>query len=129
MTNSVQLDQRFTALMSESTGSVPRPIPPHAPLASGGWYHGASLEEVLGPGRFPVEVPGDKSVGLALALTLVFGPFGLCYLSLPGGLICVALTSILVFLFGAAPLLIVWPLAMLMAGIIASAVHLQHQRR
>ncbi|MFL6144608.1 MAG: hypothetical protein ACJ72N_22435 [Labedaea sp.] len=129
MTNSVQEHQRQSELMAESSGSVPYAIPPHAPLVSGGWYRGMSMVEVLGPGRYPVDVPGDKSVGLALALTLIFGPAGVCYVSVAGGLICLALTVVAVFLIGPAPLLVAWPLAMVCAGVIAGGMHAARQRQ
>ena len=109
-------------MMAESSGSTPRPIPPHPPLVSGGWYHGMSVEEVLGPGRYPLEEPADRSVGVALALTLLFGPVGLFYVSLVGGLVCSALTIVALILYGPAPLLIAWPISMVCAGIIAGAM-------
>lgn len=123
MANTESDRQRFKRLMAESSGSTPRPIPPHPPLVSGGWYHGMSLEEVLGPGRYPVAEPVDRSVGAALALTLLFGPLGLCYVSIAGGLACTALTVVAVLLYGAAPLLIAWPISMVCAGLIATAMH------
>lgn len=115
-------------MMAESSGSTPRPIPPHPPLVSGGWYHGMSVEEVLGPGRYPLQEPVDRSVGVALALTLLFGPVGLFYVSLVGGLVCSALTIVAVFLYGPAPLLIAWPISMVCAGIIAGAMQREFRR-
>ncbi|HET9137967.1 hypothetical protein [Actinophytocola sp.] len=115
--------------MAESSGSVPPASPPHPPLLSGGWYHGMSPDEVLGPGRYPLHVPGDKSVRKALLLTLGFGPAGLCYVSRSGGLICSALTMLAVIMFGFPPLLIAWPLSMVCAAIMASGMHAEYQGR
>jgi hypothetical protein len=120
--------QRFRRLMAESSGSTPRPIPPHPPLVSGGWYHGMSVEEVLGPGRVPLEEPVDRSVGAALALTMMFGPVGLFYVSMVGGLACTALTIVAVLLYGPAPLLIAWPISMVCSGIIAGAMRKEYRQ-
>jgi hypothetical protein len=87
------------------------------------------MEEVLGPGRYPLESAEEKSVGTALALALIFGPAGVCYVSLAGGLICMALAAVAVFLFGLAPLLVAWPLAVLAAGIIAGGMRFEPQRQ
>jgi hypothetical protein len=119
--------QRAKRFMEESTGMTPAPIPPHPPLVSGGWYQGLSPEEVLGPGRYPVEPPGDKSVVTALLLTLLFGPAGLCYVTVMGGLICSVLTATAVALLGFEPLLIAWPLTMVCASILAAGMHAEHQ--
>lgn len=121
--------QRIRHLMDETSGSIPRAIPPHPPLVSGGWYHGMSVEEVLGPGRHPLDPLTDKSVGTALALTLMFGPLGLCYVSLTGGLICTVLTVLAAVLIGLPVLLIAWPLAMVCSGIIASAMHREFEQQ
>jgi hypothetical protein len=121
--SSVTDRQRIRHLMDETSGSIPRAIPPHPPLLSGGWYQGVSMEEVLGPGRYPLHVPADKSVGTALAVTLMFGPAGLCYVSVRGGLICTALTILATVLLGLPVLLIAWPLAMVCCGIIAAGMH------
>ena len=120
--------QRMRRLMAESSGSLPSAIPPHPPLVSGGWYHGMSVEEVLGPGRYPLEEPADKSVGMALALTLMFGPAGLLYLSVVGGAICAVLSVLAVVLYGFTALLVAWPISMLCAGIIASGMQREFRR-
>jgi hypothetical protein len=125
---SVPARQRIRHLMDETSGSIPRAIPPHPPLVSGGWYHGMSLEEVLGPGRYPIEPPADKSVGTALAVTLMFGPAGLCYISVRGGLICTALTVLAAVLIGASVLLIAWPLAMVCCTVIAAAMRREYEQ-
>jgi hypothetical protein len=129
MANRTHDRQRQSGIDQESSGSVPAMFPPHPPLVSGGWYHGMSVEEVLGPGRYPVETQTDKSVGSALALTLLLGPAGLCYVSLAGGLVCFTLTAVALILFGPAPLLIAWPLSMVAAGIIASGQRQEFERR
>lgn len=121
--------QRATRLMEESSDMTPAPIPPHPPLVSGGWYRGISPDEVLGPGRYPVEPPQDRSVGTALLLALLFGPAGLCYVTVWGGLISSVLTATAVALLGFEPLLIAWPLSAVCAGILASGIHHAHQNQ
>ncbi|HEU5470530.1 MAG TPA: hypothetical protein VFV67_07740 [Actinophytocola sp.] len=115
--------------MAETFGSTPEAVPPHPPLISGGWYHGMSLDEVLGPGRCPPQPTADRSVGTALWLTLAFGPAGLGYVSRAGGLVCSALTVLAVVLLGFAALLIAWPLSMVCGGILASGVHAEYRRQ
>ncbi len=39
--------------------------------------------------------PGDKSVGIAVTLTLLFGPLGLLYATVLGGLIMMLATAVL----------------------------------
>jgi hypothetical protein len=83
----------------------------------------------LGPGRHPLRNPADRSVGSAVALTLIGGPLGLFYTSVPGGLIGTALTVLAVLAIGPEVLLVVWPLAMLLAAITASQRHSRYKRQ
>ncbi|HEV2778310.1 MAG TPA: hypothetical protein VGX25_02820 [Actinophytocola sp.] len=55
----------------------------------------------------------------ALVLTAIFGPVGLCYLSVTTGLIATALATVILVISnaGAAPLLVLWPLSMVWAVI------------
>jgi hypothetical protein len=99
----------------KSGGVVPEAIPPHPPLVSGGWYRG--FMEVLGPGRYPLDSPPERSVGAALALSLLGGPLGVFYVSLIGGLVCVTVASVAILVFGVKALFVVWPLSMIWAGI------------
>jgi hypothetical protein len=99
----------------KSGGVVPDAIPPHPPLLSGGWYRG--FMEVLGPGRYPLDRPAERSVGAAMALSLVGGPLGVFYVSVLGGLVCLALAAVGTIVFGYKALLVVWPVSMIWAGI------------
>lgn len=80
----------------QSSARVPKAIPPH-PAA--GWY--------------PDEQPAEKSVGLAVVLTVLFGPVGLCYLSALAGLVVTTLTAVVLLVAGMGflPLLLIWPLS------------------
>ena len=94
-----------------SHASTPRAFPPHPPLQSGGWYHGATAE-APGPGRPPVVPPTAKSTGLASLLSVLFGPLGLCYLSSSGGLVATVGTVAVLGYFGSfLPLLLIWPVS------------------
>jgi hypothetical protein len=129
MTNTTPDRQGPYGVMAESSGSVPPASPPHPPLVSGGWYHGLSVDEVMGPGRYPLHVTADRSVRKALLFTAGFGPAGLCYVSRSGGLVCSALTMVAVIMFGFPPLLIAWPLSMVCAAILAGGMQAEHQRQ
>lgn len=99
---------------TRSSAAVPDVIPPHPALVSGGWYHGLPAEGV-GPGRMPLTERAPKSAGLAFVLSVLFGPVGLCYVSVNAGLVATALTAgtLLVAGAGFVPLLVIWPLCVL----------------
>lgn len=63
----------------------------------------------------PLKERTPKSAGLAFVLSMLFGPVGLCYVSVMGGVMATALTAVtlLVAEAGFAPLLVIWPLAVL----------------
>lgn len=98
-----------------SQASKPVVFPPHPPLQSGGWYRG-TVVELSGPGRPPVVVP-EKRVWVAVVLAALFGPLGLCYGSVKGGLLATVLTvAVLGYAeMGFLPLLLLWPLAVAVA--------------
>jgi len=77
------------------------------------------MYELPGPGRPPVELPRPrKSDGLAILLTVLFGPLGLCYLSVRGGLVAtVGVVAVLGFAdMGFLPLVLLWPLSVVAAA-------------
>lgn len=99
-----------------SHATKPDVFPPHPPLQSGGWYHGTTAE-VPGPGRPPVVPPTTKSAGLAVLLTVLFGPLGLAYLSANIGLVATVLTvAILGYVGSFLPLLVIWPITIAVAS-------------
>ena len=96
-----------------STAETPAAFPPHPPLQSGGWYRG-SPSEAPGPGRYPLAEPAPKSVGLALVLSVLLGPVGLCYVSANVGLVATALSAATLLIAGGlVPLLVIWPLSII----------------
>ncbi|MBN6041076.1 hypothetical protein [Amycolatopsis sp. 195334CR] len=77
----------------------PAVVLPHPPL---GWEPAAV--RALG-----------KSLGTALTWTLVFGPLGLCYLSIAFGLVATTAAVVAVVVGGAALVAVIWPVAMVLA--------------
>jgi hypothetical protein len=63
----------------------------------------------------PLNERTPKSVGLAFVLSVLLGPVGLGYVSVMAGVAATALTAVtlLVAEAGFAPLLVIWPLAVL----------------
>ncbi len=72
-------------------------------------------------------MPKDKSVGAALVLTFLFGPFGLLYASVAGGLLMLAVAFVAGVLTLGIGLLLVWPVTMVWGAIAASNKHSQYQ--
>ncbi|MHB1772034.1 MAG: hypothetical protein ACYCST_09875 [Acidimicrobiales bacterium] len=70
-----------------------------------------------------IPVDHDRSVAVALVLTLLFGPIGVLYVSRPGGAIFMAAAiwiGLATWMVGVAAL---WPLAMAYAGVKALNDH------
>jgi hypothetical protein len=98
-----------------SHATKPAVFPPHPALQSGGWYH-ATTVEAPGPGRPPVVTHAEKSARVAVGLTLLFGPLGLCYLSAGVGLAATLVTAVVVGYVGVPMLLLLWPLCVAVAA-------------
>ncbi len=65
----------------------------------------------------------DKSVTLALVLTLCFGPLGLFYVSAWGAVLLVVVAAVAVVPTLGFVLVFVWPASMLWAALAASKQH------
>jgi len=65
----------------------------------------------------------DKSVGVALVLTFLFGPLGLLYASVGGGVALIVLAAAGVVPTLGFVLIFVWPASMMWAAIAASNKH------
>lgn len=65
----------------------------------------------------------DRSVALALVLTLFFGPLGLFYASVPGALALIGLAAVGVVPTFGFVLIFVWPASMAWAAVAASGKH------
>lgn len=77
----------------------------------------------------PGRPPSDKSVGAALLLTFLFGPLGVFYSSIIGGLILSALFIVVIAIavgtlgIGLVLLVVLWPISMLWGALSASRKH------
>lgn len=85
----------------EWSGETPEEILPHPPLVSG-------------PGHYVV-APAERSVGLAVLLSGLFGPVGAGYATALGGVVCTGLTAIALLVLGPWSLLAAWPVSMAVA--------------
>jgi hypothetical protein len=69
----------------------------------------------------------DKSVGAALVLTFLFGPFGVFYVSILWGIVWLyASVLVAVVTFGLG-LFIIWPVSMMWTALMASNQHSKYQ--
>jgi hypothetical protein len=72
-------------------------------------------------------MPPDKSVGAALLLTFLFGPFGLFYASAVGGFVMLAFAIVIGIATIGLGLPVAWFGSMIWGAITASSKHSQHQ--
>ena len=67
-----------------------------------------------------VIVINQKSIVLALILTFFFGPFGMLYSTIIGGIIMLILTGLVGFFTAGIGLFFMWPVQMLWAALAAN---------
>jgi hypothetical protein len=84
----------------------PKVVLPHPPLLSGGWDRGFDRDDTE---------PPDRSLAAALTLSLLGGPLGLCYTSVVGGIVCLALMGTGLIVIGLAAVPVVWLLSLVWA--------------
>ncbi len=65
-------------------------------------------------------IKSNKSVGIALILTFFFGPLGMLYSTISGGIIMLIITGIVALFTLGVGLLITWPICMIWAAISAN---------
>lgn len=104
------VDQRRTPpppnpLTPKSSAMRPAVVIPHPPL---GWTPPE-------PPRRPAFRSVGKSGRTAFTWTLLFGPLGLCYLSVALGLVATMAAVVAIVLGGAALLAVIWPVSMILA--------------
>ena len=75
----------------------------------------------------PIVVQSTKSVGVAIILTIIFGPLGMFYSTIPGALIMIAV-NVVVFLIsvftaglGFVLFFITWPVCVIWGAVAASS--------
>ena len=69
----------------------------------------------------------DRSVGAALLLTFFFGPFGVLYVSILGGILLLITSVIVAVLTLGLGLVVIWPISMIWGAIAASNQHSRYQ--
>jgi hypothetical protein len=72
-------------------------------------------------------MPRDKSVGASLVLTFLFGPFGLLYTSVAGGIVMIFVWFVVALVTLGVGLLLLWPLTMVWGAVSASNQHAAYQ--
>lgn len=77
--------------------------------------------------QMQAQMPPDKSVGAALLLTFLFGPLGLFYASVVGGLVMLVVTFFLALVTLGLGLPIAWCGCMIWGAVSASGKHSRHQ--
>lgn len=94
--------------------------PPHSSPSASAGGHAIVIQNIVQPQPNPVlgnftstTNPQAKSMGVAVVLTVLFGPFGLFYVSILGGIILSAITLLSVFMLG----ILTWPAAIIWAVI------------
>jgi hypothetical protein len=94
--------------------------PPHSSPSASAGGNAIVIQNIVQPqpnpmlGNFPSTTnPQAKSMGVAVALTVLFGPFGLFYVSVLGGIVLSAITLLSAFFLG----ILTWPAAIIWAVI------------
>ena len=65
----------------------------------------------------PVIVAPIKSVGISILLTVLFGPLGMLYSTIQGGIIMVILSLIVGFLTFGFGLIVIWPISIIWGAV------------
>ncbi len=79
------------------------------------------MSQVTQPSQTIVVTP-TKSMGISLILTFLFGPLGMLYSTVGGGLVMIVVSVILAFFTLGFSLLITWPISILW-GAMATSGH------
>lgn len=69
------------------------------------------------------EVPTDKSVAVALVLTFLFGPLGLLYVTVLGGVLMTLLAIVVAIFTLGFGLILLWPITMVWGAVVAGQQH------
>jgi hypothetical protein len=67
-----------------------------------------------------VIIKQEKSIGLAMLLAFLFGPLGLLYVSIVGGILMLIISIVVAILTFGLGLLITWPLCIVWGGLAAA---------
>jgi hypothetical protein len=75
-----------------------------------------------------VNPPGDKSVGAALVLTFLFGPFGLFYTSVAADIVVSVIGFVAIIATLGLAIIIIWPVSMVLGAVQASDQHSRYMQ-
>lgn len=111
------------------TAQSPAPVPQSAPVAAAPWDWDfpdqpdspGSPKTSYRPQPHHVVVTSTKSVGIAILLTVLFGPLGMLYSTVVGGLIMLVVTPIFAFITLGFGLLLTWPICIVWAALAVSS--------
>jgi hypothetical protein len=67
--------------------------------------------------------PADRSVGVALVLTFLFGPLGLLYATVAGGLVLTVIALVVGLFTVGFGLFVIWPISMIWGAVTAGRKH------
>ncbi len=117
-TEHIQADPASVTVQQVAAAPVPAPQPAYgAPQHAAPAYHVTPQVQV---NQINVAAQPQKSVGVALLLTFFFGPFGMLYSTIAGGLIMLAANVVLGTLTLGLFFFISWPIQMVWAAVAAS---------
>ena len=68
-----------------------------------------------------VVTTSTKSMGVAIILTVLFGPLGMLYSTIPGGIIMFIISSIVALLTAGIGLILTWPICIIWAAAATSS--------
>jgi len=71
----------------------------------------------------PIVVISTKSVGISLILTILFGPLGMLYSTIWGGIIMIIVSVILSLITAGFSLFITWPICVIWGAIAVSSAN------
>lgn len=80
-------------------------------------------------GQQPVVVTATKSAGVAIILTVLFGPLGMLYSTIGGGIIMMVVSLLVAIPTAGFGLIITWPICIIWAAVAASSYNKKLVRR
>jgi hypothetical protein len=92
-----------------------------SPPATPGWGTAPSQAGLGTPQRQIIVVTTQKSVGIAILLTILFGPLGMLYSTILGGFVMFFLGGAFVVLTGGIGFLVTWPICIVWGAMAADS--------
>lgn len=73
------------------------------------------------PAKQVIIVASQKSVGIAILLTVFFGPLGMLYSTVTGAIVMIIVNLLAIFLTAGLGLIITWPICIIWGAVAASS--------